>query len=135
LDSQAAKARKFNKRLVSYVLDGDASNQVQSYPAQGLRNHRNTAKNDLGAGGANINLTSASQNDIAAFFTSGAFGQTARDNFVEAYDVLWVSPQIWANLMKPATVTIGGNSLLSGGTVLSVVQGFAPARSIRQTFA
>lgn len=135
LDSQAAKARKFNKRLVSYVLDGDASIQVQSYPAQGLRNHRNTAKIDLGAGGANINLTSASQNDIAAFFTSGAFGQTARDNFVEAYDVLWVSPQIWANLMKPATVTIGGNSLLSGGTVLSVVQGFAPARSIRQTFA
>lgn len=137
LDSQAAKMRKFNKRLVSYILDGDGSVKVEGYPGQGLRNHRNTIKVNLGsgAGGADIDLTSASQTDIAAFFTSGAFGQAARDNFVEAYDVMWVSPQVWANLMKPATVTIGGNTLLSGGTVLNVVQGFAPARSIKQTFA
>ncbi|MEI7195056.1 major capsid protein [Pectobacterium versatile] len=137
LDSQAAKLRKFNKRIVSYVLDGSNTIQVQNYPAQGLRNHRNTIKLNLGsgAGGANINLTTADQADIAAFFTSGAFGQAARDNFVEAYDVLWVSPQIWANLMKPATVTIGGNTLLSGGTVLSVITGFIPARAVRQTFA
>src|SRR5690606_17618281 len=54
---------------------------------------------------------------------------------VEAYDVLWVSPQIMANLMKPATVTLGGTTLLSGGTVQSVIQNFIPARAIRQTFA
>lgn len=137
LDSQAAKLRKFNKRIVSYVLDGDSTIQVQNYPAQGMRNHRNTIKLNLGSGsgGANINLTSATQTELATFFTSGAFGQSARDNFVEAYDVLWVSPQIWANLMKPATVTIGGDTLLSGGTVLNVITGFIPARAIRQTFA
>lgn len=137
LDSQSAKMRKFNKRLVSFVLDGDATIQVQNYPAQGLRNHRNTIKLNLGSGsgGANIDLTTADQSAIASFFTSGAFGQAARDNFVQAYDVMWVSPQIWANLMKPATVTIGGDTLLSGGTVLSVIQGFIPARSIKQTFA
>jgi hypothetical protein len=137
LDSQAAKLRKFNKRLVSYMLDGDAKIRVENYPAQGLRNHRNAIKINLGSGvgGANIDLTSASQTDIAAFFTTGAFGQEARANFVEAYDVLWVSPQIMANMMKPATVTIGGTTLLSGGTVLSVIQNFIPARQIRQTFA
>src|SRR5690606_15213379 len=40
LDSQAAKLRKFNKKLVSYVLDGDAKIKVENYPAQGLRTHR-----------------------------------------------------------------------------------------------
>lgn len=137
LDSQAVKLRKYNKFLVSYVLNGSEKINVDGKPGQGIKNHRNTIKLNLGAGagGANINLTTASQEDIATFFTSGAFGQAARDNFVEAYDVLWVSPQIWANLMKPATVTIGGNTILSGGTVLSVIQGYAPARSIRQTFA
>ena len=135
LDSQAAKLRKFNKRIVDYVLNGDSSIKVENYPAQGLKNHRNTIKVELGATGANIDLTSASQADLATFFTTGAFGQAARDNFVDAYDQIWVSPQIWANLMKPATVSIGGSTLLSGGTVLSVIQGFVPGRSIKQTFA
>src|SRR5690606_10932578 len=43
LDSQSAKLRKFNKQLVSYVLNGNSKIQVQNYPAQGLKNHRNTA--------------------------------------------------------------------------------------------
>lgn len=137
LDSQAAKLRKFNKALVSYVLDGDSKIQVESYPAQGLRNHRNTQKLNLGSGsgGANIDLTTATQEQLATFFTSGAFGQVARNNKVAAYDVLWVSPQIYANLMKPATATIGGAQLLSGGSVLQLITQFIPARSIRQTFA
>lgn len=137
LDSQAAKLRKFNKRLVSYTLDGDASIRVQGYQAQGLRNHRNTVKVNLGsgAGGANIDLTTATQTQLAEFFTTGAFGQAARNNKVAAYDVLWVSPQIWANLNKPATAVIGGGSLLTGGSVLQLIMQYIPAASVRQTFA
>lgn len=135
LDAQGAKLRKFNKRLVDYFLNGSDRIQVESYPAQGLKNHRNTIKIDLDASGANINLTTASQADLVAFFTSGAFGQTARSNFVAQYDVLWVSPEIWANLMKPATVSLGGSQLLTGGNVLSAIAAFIPAREVRQTFA
>lgn len=137
LDSQSAKMRKFHKRRVNYYLNGDASIQVQNYPAQGIKNHRNTVKINLGtgAGGVNIDLTTATQEEMAAFFTTGAFGLAARTNFVEAYDVLWVSPQIMANLMKPATVSIGGSTILSGGTVLSTITQFIPARAIRQSFA
>ncbi|YCF39280.1 major capsid protein [Pseudomonas aeruginosa] len=137
LDSQAVKLRKYDKFLVDYVLNGSEKINVDGKPGQGIKNHRNTIKLNLGsgAGGANIDLTTATQEQLAAFFTTGAFGQAARDNFVEAYDILWVSPQIWANLMKPATVTVGGSTLLSGGNVLSVIQGYVPARSIRQTFA
>ncbi|WP_229997991.1 major capsid protein [Pseudomonas aeruginosa] len=137
LDSQAAKLRKFNKRIVAYTLDGATNIQVENYPGQGLRNHRNTIKVNLGsgAGGANIDLTTATQEQLAAFFTTGAFGQAARNNKVDAYDVLWVSPEIWGNMNRPATVAIGGSTILSGGTVLQLITPFIPARAVRQTFA
>lgn len=73
---------------------------------------------------------------MIAFFTSGAFGTAARNNKVAAYDVLWVSPQIMANLAKPYLVSVGGGSnALIGGTVLDAVQRFIPAREVRQSFA
>jgi hypothetical protein len=134
LDSRAAKLRKFYKEVVGYMLDGSDKINVDGKAGQGLKNHRNTIKVNLGAAGANINLTTATQAVLAAFFTSGAFGTAARNNFVDAYDVLWISPQIMANLMKPATVSIGGDTLLSGGTVLDAIKPFIPAREVRQTF-
>lgn len=132
LDSQEAKLRKYNKRLVSYMLDGDANIQVQNYPGQGLRNHRNTIKLNLGSGsgGANIDLTTASADAIIAFFGTGAFGQAARANKVAAYDVLWVSYEIWANLNK--AYVVNGQVI---GTVLSVVAPFMPVREIKPTYA
>lgn len=137
LDSQVAKQRKFNKRLVSYILDGSDAINVDGFQAQGLRNHRNTIKLNLGSGtgGANIDLTTATQEAIAAFATTGALGQVARDNKVVAYDVLWVSPQIWGNLNKPATVALNGSNILAGGTVLQLIMPFLPVREVRQTFA
>lgn len=131
LDSQRAKLRKVNKRRVAYYLDGDENIQVQNYPGQGMRNHRNTKKINLGSGasGANIDLTTANTEQLIAFFGAGAFGVTARDNKVSAYDIMWVSPEIWANLMKPYVV----NGVISGN-VMSAVLPFSPIREIRMTF-
>jgi len=133
LDSQAAKLGKFNKRLVSYVLDGDSRIQVDAYPAQGLRNHRNTIKLNLGSGlgGANIDLTAASANDLIAFFSTGAFGQVAMANKVTAYDVVWLSPQIMLNMSQ--AYFVNGQAV---GTVMDQVKRFAPRiREFRETFA
>jgi hypothetical protein len=137
LDSQQAKLRKFYKKIVSYVLSGSDAIRVDGKPGQGLKNHRNTVKLNLGsgAGGANINLATATQEQLAEFFTTGAFGSAARANKVEAYDVLWVSPEVWGNLNRPATVAIAGGTILSGGTVQTLIAPFVPARSIRQSFA
>lgn len=137
LDSQAAKLRKFNKQVVSYMLDGDNKIQVQNYPAQGLRNHRNTVKINLGTGvgGAGIDLTSASTAQMLAFFGKGAFGTVARTNKVAAYDVLWVSQEIWANLAQPYLIEVnGGANGVIGGSVLQAILPFVPAREIRPTF-
>ncbi|MGT5975016.1 major capsid protein [Escherichia coli] len=132
LDSQSAKLRKYNKRIVAYTLGGDANISVQGYKAQGLKNHRNTVKINLGsgAGGVDIDLTQATALELINFFGKGAFGQTARDNKVAAYDVTWVSQEIWANLMQPYVV----NGAVTG-TVLQAVQPFAPTGAIKPTFA
>ncbi|EOC1067787.1 hypothetical protein AAAW28_000126 [Cronobacter malonaticus] len=139
LDSQAAKMRKFHKKRVGYYLNGDDSISVDGYKGQGIRNHRNTAKINLGsgAGGANIDLTTASPADMLAFFgPTGAFGLTARRNKVAAYDVLWVSADIWANMSKPYLINVnsGSNALVSG-TVADAISRFIPAKEIRPTFA
>lgn len=131
LDSQQAKLREFNKKIVSYMLDGSANINVDgNKPGQGLRNHRNTKKIDLGASGANIDLTTATTAQLIAFFGQGAFGQNARNNKVDAYDVLWVSPEVWSNLAQPYFV----NGVISGN-VLQAVMPFAPVREIRMTYA
>lgn len=132
LDSQSAKLKQVNKRRVSYYLDGDRHIQVQGYKAQGMRNHRNTKRINLGsgAGGANIDLTSANQAQLITFFGKGAFGSTARANRVAQYDIMWVSPEIWANLMQPYVV----NGVVSGN-ILNAVMPFAPVKEIRSTFA
>lgn len=139
LDSQAAKLRKFNKQIVSYMLDGSSRIQVDAYPAQGLRNHRNTRKINLGAGagGADIDLTTATAEEMLAFFgQAGPFGVNARANRVAAYDVLWVSYEIWANMARPYLLSLnaGSNAVISG-TVMSAIMPFIPAREIRPTFA
>lgn len=136
LDSQAAKLRQYNKQVVGYMLNGSDRIKVQSYSGQGLKNHRNTQKLDLGAGGANIDLTTAAASSIIAFFTTGAFGNLARTNEVMEYDVMWVSPEIFANLSQPYLVEInsGANGVISG-SVLQAVLPFAPVREIRKTFA
>tara|TARA_R110001592_G_scaffold219735_1_gene474250 strand:- start:657 stop:1754 length:1098 start_codon:yes stop_codon:yes gene_type:complete len=139
LDSQQAKLRKFNKELVKYTLGGNASIQVQNYPGQGLRNHRNTTKINLGSGGggASIDLTTADAADLLGFFgQSGAFGVSARANRVAAYDVLWVSYEIWANLSQPYLIEVNsGQNGVIGGSILNAILPFTPIREIRPTFA
>lgn len=130
LDSQEAKLKKFNTKLVQYVLHGSGAIQVGAYPGEGLFNHRNTKKINLGAAGANIDLTTATPAQIIAFFGTGAFGQTAEANEVDAYDVLWVSPQIMANLMQPYFV----NGVISGN-VMNAIMPFVPVKEFRKSFA
>lgn len=130
LDSQRTKMRKYNREIVKYTLDGNSKIQVNGYPGQGARNHRNTIKIDLGASGANINLTTATAEQLIAFFGTGVFGQTARANRVAVYTVMWVSYDVWANLNKPYVV----NGQVTG-TVLAATMPFAPVTEIRPTYA
>ncbi|HHY9708525.1 TPA: major capsid protein [Escherichia coli] len=125
LDSQRLKLKKFNKARVQFYLNGNENINVDGHKAMGIKNHKNTQQLTL-----TTDLTTAPFDDLIDFFTIGEFGVLARNNFVAKYDVMWVSPEIMANLARPHIV----NGAVVG-SVLNTVMPFAPVGEIRQTFA
>ena len=125
LDSQRLKLKKFNKARVQFYLNGNENIKVDGHEAMGIKNHKNTQQLTL-----TTNLTTATFDALIDFFTIGEFGVLARNNFVAKYDVMWVSPEIMANLARPHIV----NGAVVG-SVLNTVMPFAPVGEIRQTFA
>lgn len=128
LDSQRLKLRRFNKRRVKFYLEGNDAMVVDGHKAMGLKTHKNTQKLSLET--AKIDLTTATFDVLIKFFTTGAFGALARANFVAKYDVMWVSPEIMANLAAPHIV----NGAVVG-RVLDVIKPYLPVGEVRQTFA
>lgn len=127
LDSQRAKQREFNRKLVSMALDGRESIKVDGKQSQGLRNHRNTKKIDLTNAG--INLTSALPAAMLSFF-QGPFASLLTGNRIQRLDVLWVSMEIWDNLAK-----VYVENGVTVGTVREYLQRFSRMGEIRGTFA
>ena len=125
LDSQRLKLKKFNKARVKFYLEGNENMVVDGHKAMGIKNHKNTQQLTL-----TTDLTTAQFDALIDFFTIGEFGVLARNNFVAKYDVMWVSPEIMANLARPHIV----NGAVVG-SVLNTVMPFAPVGEIRQTFA
>ena len=125
LDSQRLKLKQFNKARVKFYLNGNENIVVDGHKAMGIKNHKNTQQLTL-----TTDLTTADFEALIDFFTIGEFGVLARNNFVAKYDVMWVSPEIMANLARPHIV----NGAVVG-SVLQTVMPFAPVGEIRQTFA
>ena len=125
LDSQRLKLKKFNKRRVKFYLEGNENMVVDGHKAMGIKNHKNTQQLTL-----TTDLKAATFDQLIDFFTIGEFGVMARNNFVAKYDVMWVSPDVMANLARPHIV----NGAVVG-SVLQTVMPFAPVGEIRQTFA
>ena len=125
LDSQRLKLKKFNKRRVKFYLEGNDAMVVDGHKAMGIKNHKNTQQLTL-----TTDLKAATFDQLIDFFTIGEFGVMARNNFVAKYDVMWVSPDVMANLARPHIV----NGAVVG-SVLKTVMPFAPVGEIRQSFA
>ncbi|MFO9898274.1 major capsid protein [Escherichia sp. WS2893_1] len=125
LDSQRLKLKKFNKARVQFYLNGNENIKVDGHEAMGIKNHKNTQQLTM-----TTDLKAATFDQLIDFFTIGEFGVLARNNFVAKYDVMWVSPEIMANLARPHIV----NGAVVG-SVLQTVMPFAPVGEIRQTFA
>ncbi|HAN3396994.1 TPA: hypothetical protein IE832_000928 [Escherichia coli] len=125
LDSQRLKLKQFNKARVKFYLNGNENIVVDGHKAMGIKNHKNTQQLTL-----TTDLTTADFEALIDFFTIGEFGVLARNNFVAKYDIMWVSPEIMANLARPHIV----NGAVVG-SVLQTVMPFAPVGEIRQTFA
>lgn len=129
LDSNRRKMVKVMSDIADYMLDGDAKIKAGGFAGQGIRNHRNTKKVNLGAGGLNINLTTATNDDIVTFFTQ-TFAKELDDNYVDALDVVWVSPEIMRRLQSPYSLSGG----FKEGTLEEYIIRYSRISSFRRTF-
>ncbi|QPB10608.1 coat protein [Bacteriophage sp. 438212] len=94
-DDQEGALDKINRDMADYILDGDANIKFQGYTAYGLRNSSLTKLINLGsaAGGANIDLATATPDELEAFFV-GPFGAMLDANLITEAVNLYISPEI-----------------------------------------
>ena len=94
-DDQEAHTAKIRRDQALYVLDGDPTISVKGYKAFGIRNHPLSKAINLGsaAGGANINLVTATPDQLDSFFT-GPFGAMLDANLIVGKVNIYISPEI-----------------------------------------
>lgn len=114
-DDQEGATAKLRKDMAKYVLDGDSSIVFQGYTAYGIRTSPLSKSINLGsgAGGANIDLTTASSDAVDGFITQ-TLGAMLDANLIAGKVNLYVSPQIARNLDK----SYSGSSGFKNGTLL-----------------
>lgn len=134
-DAQALKMKWVLSNIADYMLTGDTKIKVDGAVGQGIRNHRNTVQVNLGSGtvggvvGANINLTTATNDEIIAFFNQYLAARLDA-NYVDALDVLWVSPEIMRVLERPYS----GSASFKEGLLKDYVLNFGRVKAIKRTF-
>lgn len=112
-DDQEAHTAKIRRDMALYVLNGDTSIVFQGYQGYGIRNHPLSKSINIGAGGANINLTPATADQLDAFFT-GPFGAMLDANLIAGRVNLYISPEIARAWDK----TYSGSAGFKQGTIM-----------------
>lgn len=128
-DDHENAMRDIKEDMAIYQLIGDSNIVVGGSTGRGILNHAATQKLDLGASGANINLTSATADEIVTYFT-GAFAKALDDNYCAAVDIMWVSPQFNRKLDAPYS----GSSFFKEGTIKEYLIRYGRIKDIRVTF-
>jgi len=116
-DDQEAHTAKIKRDMALYALNGDTSIVFQGYTGFGIRNHPYSKSINIGATGANINLTTATADALDAFFT-GPFGAMLDANLITGKVVLFISPEIARGWDK----TYSGSAGFKAGTVMDFLK-------------
>lgn len=128
-DDHANSMRDIKEDMAIYLLTGDANVNVRGYAGEGILNHRSTQQINLGASGFNIDLTTATADEIVQFFTRG-FAQALDDNYTAYVDKLWVSPQLGRKLDEP--YSSAGD--FKEGTIRDYILRYGRVKDIQVTF-
>lgn len=108
------KSVKVAESIGNYMYNGNVKIGADGVKGEGIKNHRNTSKLNLGAAGYNIDLTSATTtNDELVTFYVQDLGLVIDTNALGSIDVQWVSPEIYRRLMQP----VGGTGQFKDGTM------------------
>ncbi len=114
-DDQEAHTAKIREDMASYALDGDANITFQGYTAYGIRTSPLSKSINIGAGGANIDLTATAttSDEIDTFFTQ-TLGAMLDDNLVQRPVNLYISPEIGRRF----DMSYSGSSGFKGGSLM-----------------
>ncbi|MXN46063.1 coat protein [Shinella kummerowiae] len=129
-DEEAANA-KIRKDQADYVLNGDTSIVFQGYSGTGIRSNPLAKTINIGASGANIDLTSTSTTSDAIdnFFTQ-TLGTMLDANLITGKVNIYVSPEIGRNLDR----SYSGSAGFKGGTLLQYLLTNRRINKIEVTF-
>lgn len=119
------------KDMADYVRIGDPSINVEGTTATGITTNPNAKSINLGsaAGGANIDLTTATPQQVIDFF-NGPFAAMLDANFITDVVNWYVSPEIMRNFEKPLSSTEG----FKGGSLREFLEGNSRIGRIKRTF-
>ena len=110
-DDQEAATATLREKMAEYVLDGDTNVRADTYPGYGIRTNPKSKSINLGtaAGGANIDLTSASTTaEAIENFVNNVIGKALDDNNLTGRRInLYISPEIGRNLDRPYSGAAG----------------------------
>lgn len=130
-DDQEAHSAKIRRDQALYVLNGDANIVFQGYQAYGIKTHPLSKSINLGSatGGANIELTTATADELDAFF-SGPFGAMLDANLIAGKVNLYVSPEIARAWDK----AYSGSAGFKTGSVMDFLKGNRRINKIEVSF-
>lgn len=110
-DDQEETAITLRRDMANYVLDGDASLNFGGYAGYGLRTHPLSKAINIGAAGANIDLTDvATTSDEIDLFITQTLGAVLDANLITAAVNLYVSPEIARNLDRSYSGSAGSKT-------------------------
>lgn len=128
-DDHENAMRDIREDMAIYMLIGDSNIAVDGAVGRGALNHSSTQKLDLGASGSNIDLTSATTDEIITYFT-GDFAEALDDNYCPRVSKLWVSPQLNRKLDEPYS----GSAFYKEGTLKDYLLRYGRIDEIEVTF-
>jgi hypothetical protein len=128
-DDQEGTTAKIKRDMALYVLNGDANISFKGYKTYGIRTNPLSKIINIGASGANINLTTATADALDAFFT-GPFGLMLDANLVVGKVNLYISPDIARAWDK----TYSGSAGFKEGSILKFLLGNRRINKIEVSF-
>ena len=133
-DSVTLKTRKVTEKVGDYMLEGDISVKADGQAGEGIKNHRNTFKIDLGASGANINLVTATNDELVAFFNQ-YFAKILDDQSLGFVDTMGLSSDIYRRLMEPISKTGEFKGGVEGEPLMEYIKRVSNVRNFLKDFA
>lgn len=133
-DSVSLKTRKLTEAVGDYMLEGNASIRADGQAGEGIKTHRNTYKIDLGTSGANIDLATATNDELVEFFNQ-YYAQILDEQSLAYTDSMGLSPEVYRRLMAPISKTGEFKGGVDGEPLMEYIKRVANVGNFMKDFA